>query len=794
SYKLFPFRVVSTNYLEKSIISIYAKQLENAYEIVKSTYTDDVEESEASEPAEKIVGGSDAKPGQFPYTVSLRVNNGHVCGGCIINHNHILTAAHCVTNAASNIDNATVVSGTIYLSQDGESHKVSAMYYTANYTGSKDIGVIKIVDWIRYNAFQQPIPLGCQRPPADRYAVVSGWGGTTAPPSKTPTTLQYLDVKMISSDQCQSVFSDITTEICTLNSVDQGICSGDSGSPLVYNGKVVGVASRAVLCGKGYPDIFTSVYDNLDFAHVIRSLHLSIDAINKHQTVKSNTEKGTTVFHVHNMFKNVENSLTSARYPASLKSICDILRNSLYYKLGNTRQDNKSTGLYHRHLVVFFFTRVVFKTFILIELPQQTLALFFVILSKRINVKMVFIIMKRDIHNGIKMKIIRESVTQLTINAIGDLLPESHIYKSYLQSNYVLHSCKLCFICDNRFRLTKTYAHLNTNMEKCLNPTNSISYTISKHDYDSSIINSTTLTPQVNHFNFTLQYILCNNQFITFIKVFSNIIKKRQNCIERLFSLVTISLKYCNKTWVQKRFHIGVEMCICFVSADDAEKIVGGQDAKPAQFPYTVSLRMDGQHNCGGSILSNYHILTAAHCAKIFEKHIDQASVASGSIYLNRGGNRYRVAAVYIHPGYYTDHDKDIAIMKLTEPINFNNNQQSIALPTARPPENVYAVVSGYGYVSSPPSHISNTLRYLDLKIIEFNRCKRFYYPDLTTAICTLDGENIGICSGDSGSPLVYNNQVVGLVSRTVPCAKGYPDIFTSVYDNIDFVHQAMRY
>nr|XP_033322715.1 chymotrypsin-2-like [Megalopta genalis] len=237
---------------------------------------------------------------------------------------------------------------------------------------------------------------------------------------------------------------------------------------------------------------------------------------------------------------------------------------------------------------------------------------------------------------------------------------------------------------------------------------------------------------------------------------------------------------------------------IAFVNADAPEKLVGATDAQPGEFPYMVSLRIGGSHVCGGSIIGKYHVLTAAHCVNALLQASDDVSVVSGTIYLDQGGEFHRVANMVTHPSYNPNSqpNNDVGVIKLADPINFNTLQQAVALPTSDPPANNYAIVSAWGETSSPPyGSLSNTLQYLYLHMISFSECAQFSNLDVSrSVICTYNGLNSGLCPGDSGSPLVYNGQVVGVVSRGIPCARGEPDVFTSVYDTLDFIRGAMEY
>lgn len=47
------------------------------------------------------------------------------------------------------------------------------------------------------------------------------------------------------------------------------------------------------------------------------------------------------------------------------------------------------------------------------------------------------------------------------------------------------------------------------------------------------------------------------------------------------------------------------------------QRIVGGQDTTPHAYPWTVAIFLRSQLVCGGSVISDRHILTAGHCVNL---------------------------------------------------------------------------------------------------------------------------------------------------------------------------------
>lgn len=129
----------------------------------------------------RIVNGSEAKPGQFPYQISLRNNsNHHRCGGSIISSYWIITAAHCVDEDET-ISSLFIVVGAHHIKNDGDAYRLSEIIIHSGYKGREnnhenDIGVLKTEREIQFSTRVSPIPLGRTYVDGAVRTVVSGWG------------------------------------------------------------------------------------------------------------------------------------------------------------------------------------------------------------------------------------------------------------------------------------------------------------------------------------------------------------------------------------------------------------------------------------------------------------------------------------------------------------------------------------------------------------------------------------------------------------------------------------------
>lgn len=123
--------------------------------------------------------------------------------------------------------------------------------------------------------------------------------------------------------------------------------------------------------------------------------------------------------------------------------------------------------------------------------------------------------------------------------------------------------------------------------------------------------------------------------------------------------------------------------CGCSRRSAVLSKIVGGETAMNQTWGWAVSLLLDEAYLCGGSIISDSWVLTAAHCT--FNLTADKVYISAASNTVFAGNQVRRALQVIVHPGYYDNSvNNDISLIKVYPPFNMaDENIAKICLPTS---------------------------------------------------------------------------------------------------------------
>ncbi|XP_055306137.1 chymotrypsin-1-like [Sitodiplosis mosellana] len=220
----------------------------------------DLEYSQKVDDSLFIVGGSPAYDGQAPYQCSMqKIRYGsHFCGCAIISDRWVVTAAHCLGKPVNGIE---IRVGSNKKNSGGQVLRVEKTIrhpkYSKHGNPVNDIGLVNVQGNIKFNDKVKPINYGGSEPSPGTELLATGWGMT---PYASPEDLQQLKVTAISLEECQSTWSGIDASVlCTSSPNGQGMCKGDSGSPLVNENILVGLVSFGEPCAKGRPDAFANV-------------------------------------------------------------------------------------------------------------------------------------------------------------------------------------------------------------------------------------------------------------------------------------------------------------------------------------------------------------------------------------------------------------------------------------------------------------------------------------------------------------------------------------------------------
>ncbi|KAM4560961.1 granzyme B-like [Fundulus diaphanus] len=223
--------------------------------------------------------------------------------------------------------------------------------------------------------------------------------------------------------------------------------------------------------------------------------------------------------------------------------------------------------------------------------------------------------------------------------------------------------------------------------------------------------------------------------------------------------------------------------------------IFGGKVSKPHSRPYMASLQQRRSHICGGMLVREDFVLTAAHCEP------DQVVLGAHDISKEeKSQQRIDVAKSYRHPNFKGKFDYDIMLLKLANNATLNKNVRPIKLQKKEKKiiANLECLTAGWGKTGRTQP-ISTVLKEVKEKTQLDTECddiwKEYFIPQ--QMICTkFSKKKGGICQGDSGGPLICKNKLQGITAFT---AEGecdnprYPHVFTKINFFLPWINKIMQ-
>lgn len=194
-------------------------------------------------------------------------------------------------------------------------------------------------------------------------------------------------------------------------------------------------------------------------------------------------------------------------------------------------------------------------------------------------------------------------------------------------------------------------------------------------------------------------------------------------------------------------------------------KITGGTDANISEFPWQAYFKA-GNYRCGGSIITNEWILTAAHCVKNDTGTIGVSNMSvilgTSNPYNPLEGKEYAISEVIIHEKYNNETlENDIALLKLKYPVDLKNARaiklvSSYNVSEGATNPGVMAWVTGWGLTNTSPASLPYSLQKVQVPIVS-NLTASLVYRNIPSTVIMAGyiSGNKDACRGDSGGPLM---------------------------------------
>ncbi|XP_027701154.1 complement factor D [Vombatus ursinus] len=241
---------------------------------------------------------------------------------------------------------------------------------------------------------------------------------------------------------------------------------------------------------------------------------------------------------------------------------------------------------------------------------------------------------------------------------------------------------------------------------------------------------------------------------------------------------------------------LGVAAC----AARPRGRILGGREAEPHLRPYMASIQVDGRHLCGGFLLNEWWVMSAAHCVEEMSPGAT-VQVLLGAHSLSQpetSKHLYEVRNLFPHPD--SNHDNihhDILLIQLAEKATLSSAVQP--LPYQRGARDIaggtLCSVAGWG-ITSHAGRKPDRLQQVELPIMDRTVCnQRIYYDnDITDKMICAESRKKDACRGDSGGPLVCNGVAEGIVTSGSRVCGNWkkPGIYTKIASYVDWIDSVL--
>ncbi|XP_078533424.1 granzyme A-like [Lissotriton helveticus] len=236
-----------------------------------------------------------------------------------------------------------------------------------------------------------------------------------------------------------------------------------------------------------------------------------------------------------------------------------------------------------------------------------------------------------------------------------------------------------------------------------------------------------------------------------------------------------------------------VALVFLIIPGDQCMEIIGGKEVVPHSRPYMALIRDKGFLICGGTLIKDKWVLTAAHC-NITQKPSRVVLGVHFQFKKEAKQQKFRIKQSIPHPHFiWPTRSNDIMLLQLNKKV-----KRKKAVSPYPPPskgddvkEGTVCEAAGWGLRNNVDQNPSKVLMAVNVTVVSRATCNdRKHYnskPKITTNMLCAGDKNGGkdTCAGDSGGPLICNRELRGITSfGPQRCGLWKPAVYTLLTDD----------